>query len=249
MSLSYIICTNPRTGSWLLCHGLKATAVAGRPWEWFNISAEPRLRKKWGVKVEIGPGFPAYLDRVLQQERSRNGVFGAKIHYFEFEKLPHRLAGIERYKDHDAGEILTMLLPGAKFLWLKRLDRERQAISYWKGLLTKKWWKTDDAPSPPSNLVFDPSSTHHLEQTLTECDRGWEIFFRSHAIMPLTIWYEDLAANYAGTLQHVIDYLGIPAASNLTFGPPRLRKQADAETETWLQQYREYKARFLSPPT
>ena len=37
---TYIICTNPRSGSWLLSEGLASTSVAGNPREWFNAQEE-----------------------------------------------------------------------------------------------------------------------------------------------------------------------------------------------------------------
>jgi trehalose 2-sulfotransferase len=34
--VSYLVCATPRSGSTLLCEGLKATGVAGRPEEYFE---------------------------------------------------------------------------------------------------------------------------------------------------------------------------------------------------------------------
>ena len=39
MSTSYLVCATPRSGSTLLCQGLKATGVAGRPEEYFEAIA------------------------------------------------------------------------------------------------------------------------------------------------------------------------------------------------------------------
>ena len=36
MHVSYLVCATPRSGSTLLCEGLKATGVAGRPEEYFE---------------------------------------------------------------------------------------------------------------------------------------------------------------------------------------------------------------------
>ena len=42
---TYIICTNPRSGSWLLSEGLASTSVAGNPREWFNTLQEQQYRR------------------------------------------------------------------------------------------------------------------------------------------------------------------------------------------------------------
>jgi hypothetical protein len=43
---TYIICTNPRSGSWLLSEGLASTSLAGNPREWFNTLEEQQHRAR-----------------------------------------------------------------------------------------------------------------------------------------------------------------------------------------------------------
>ena len=224
-----------------MCKGLQSTQIVGRPQEWFNVHTEARIRERWSATLKTAD-FTAYFRHIFQTQRTRNGVFGAKIHYFEFEKLPHRTLGMGK----SPGQWLMELIPSAKFIWLKRKDQERQAISYWRGLRTGKWWKTNDALEMPPILAFDACAVHNLEGQLAQCDRGWMTCFRDFAIAPLVLNYEDLATNYADTLRHVIDWLGIPGGSNVTLMPPTLRKQADDQTEVWLQEYRAYKFRLHS---
>src|ERR1700677_4438098 len=45
----YLVCTNPRSGSWLLCDGLAATGLAGGPREGVNEVEQRRRRELWGL--------------------------------------------------------------------------------------------------------------------------------------------------------------------------------------------------------
>ncbi len=45
--MTFIICTNPRSGSWLLSDGLASSGLAGNPREWFNPIVEQKRRAEW----------------------------------------------------------------------------------------------------------------------------------------------------------------------------------------------------------
>ena len=49
-TVSYLVCATPRSGSTLLCEGLKATGVAGRPEEYFEAlrqTGRPRQPRQY----------------------------------------------------------------------------------------------------------------------------------------------------------------------------------------------------------
>lgn len=55
---TYIICTNPRSGSWLLSDGLSSTSVAGNPREWFNSGEEQQHRARWRMEHSTDLSYP-----------------------------------------------------------------------------------------------------------------------------------------------------------------------------------------------
>ena len=80
---SYIICTNPRSGSWLLSDGLSSTARAGHPREWFNVNQERTIRSDWDARNRGRMAFTHYVRHILERGTTGNGVFGLKLHYYQ----------------------------------------------------------------------------------------------------------------------------------------------------------------------
>src|SRR5215831_13215213 len=73
---SLLICTLPRSGSWLLADAIERTGIAGRPREFF----EPAV-------FEHAPGSPGAAEQVARAYRkgtTDNGVFAAKLHWRQF---------------------------------------------------------------------------------------------------------------------------------------------------------------------
>ncbi len=62
------------------------------------------------------------------------------------------------------------------------------------------------------------------------------------------LYYEDLEADYAGTVRRVLEWLAIPEATKVIVPPTRFRRQSDAETERWVAQYNDAKRAGLAPP-
>lgn len=67
---TYIICTNPRSGSWLLAEGLAGTSIAGNPREWFNVQQEQATRAQWRIDNATDLTFEGYLHKVNRWGRA-----------------------------------------------------------------------------------------------------------------------------------------------------------------------------------
>ena len=248
----YFICTNPRSGSWLLSEGLGSTGLAGNPREWFQDEEEKKFRGEWGITDEAAFGYDAYLQRVLEHGTTANGVFGAKVMYYQFVQLPAKLARLRRGSRTAAAVSLTDYFPGLEHIWLTRRDKaraghfllprdqDRQVVA---GRIRGR---AGAAGRPPD---FDPEAVERLEQELLQCDLGWQRYFNFNRITPLTLTYEELDADYYGVIGGVLGWLGAAAGANASVAAPRLRKQADAQTEEWLERYLRFKARRGAPVT
>jgi LPS sulfotransferase NodH len=75
-----------------------------------------------------------------------------------------------------------------------------------------------------------------LETSLREA--AIQEFFTEGGIVPLTIVYEDFIADYAGTVQRVLDFLAIHSPERVKIAPPRYEKLADEVSEAWVQRFR-----------
>jgi LPS sulfotransferase NodH len=83
---SYIICGTARSGSTLLCEVLANSGLGGRPAEYFGRSRVEWNAKQWGVSASM------YVDRVIQECTTPNGVFGTKVHWSALPDLLARTA-------------------------------------------------------------------------------------------------------------------------------------------------------------
>jgi LPS sulfotransferase NodH len=239
--LSYIICTNPRSGSWLLSEGLTSTSLAGNPREWFNHLQEQQYRARWRLQHTTDLSRHEYLRLARADSTGRNGVSGTKLMYYQFAELPATVAELDNMPGLTPAQALARLFPHARHIWLTRRDKRRQAISLFIASMTNTWWHIDaaarDRQQTGAEPAFDPAAIARLEQVLVENDAKWQAYFDDNRIDPLVIHYEDLAADYRGTIVAVLRWLGIPGAEAVQLPPTRLKRQSDARNEEWLARY------------
>jgi LPS sulfotransferase NodH len=252
---SYVICTNPRSGSWLLSDGLAYTLVAGNPREWFNVLEEQAQRLRWHLVEPAALSYSVYLDRVLKSATTINGVCGIKMHYYQLTDFARNMGSIEKYRGLPLKELFAAAFPNLGYIWLTRCDKARQAISYHRACQTNEWWILNDTAggSPPSSepgrAVFDPEAIAARERLLASNDRGWQRFFEESSIEPLIVTYEDLAADYISTIVNVLNWLRIPNVGAINIRPARFIRQSDPQTEEWLERYLKFKAARPHPST
>lgn len=246
--LSYLVCATPRSGSTLLCEGLKATGVAGRPEEYFEAIPETgRLRAPAdylagiddpAVHALLGdappPDPPPYsalagvdgqedhLARVRAWGTTPNGVFGAKVMW-----------------GHVADP--AALLPGARYVWVRRHDTVRQAVSLWRALQTQSWRDEGSENSAGAHAVYSFSALRHLADMLGEHDAAWGRFFAD--VPALQLSYEEIASDLLGALERTLAHLGIDRPRDWPPALPAMRRQADELSERWAEAY----ARDLTP--
>jgi LPS sulfotransferase NodH len=237
---SYIICTSPRSGSWLLADGLQSTNIAGRPREWFHKVAEEERSKRQGMPLPSETGYTSYMDYVIRAATTSNGVFGLKCHWYQLELLPAKLATIDGFQGVPMPIALPRLFPNLKFIWLTRKNKIRQAISLDKARQTGAWWHEDSFPKKldvSGEPAYDPIMIDQAERHLLANEIGWRDFFKACNAKPYLVVYEDLVEKYDETLRKVMRFLELPEADSVTVPPPRVKKQADDKTESWMEDY------------
>jgi LPS sulfotransferase NodH len=192
--------------------------------------------------------YAVYFDRVMKSATTINGVCGVKMHYYQLADFARNMGTIEKYRGLPLNDLLAAAFPNPHYVWLTRRDKARQAISYHRACQTNEWWLlnygTPASPpgSNPGEATFDLEAIAAQERLLEKNDLGWQRFFEECGIEPLVLAYEDLAADYTGTIVKVLNWLGIPAAGPVSVRPPRFIRQSDQQTEEWLVRYQEFKA-------
>jgi trehalose 2-sulfotransferase len=227
---TYLICTTPRSGSWLLSEGLASTSVAGNPREWFHAAQEQEERAHWRIEHSADLTFATYLEHARTRATSRNGICGIKLHYYQFAELQQKLAELPRLRQLTGPGRISAVFPNVRHLWLTRRDKARQAISYYLAVTTDTWWLIDRAEAKATANTshepeFDPHEIRRLESLLLDGDARWEAYFKA-AIEPLVVYYEDLLADYRCQVVRVLQWLGLRDAERIHLLSPRLQRQS-----------------------
>jgi len=230
----YLICATQRSGSGLLCRALAATGLAGIPTEYFDAGNRATLSARWGC----GPSLPAYA-RALMARRASRGVFGAKLHWEQFQQVRAELLG---EAPGDPGfeidsDVIEALFPGVIHVHILRLDIDRQALSLWiaaqRGLFSLPRDR-EAAALPPVRYSF--AGIERCRRSIVLGELHWDRFFRSNGIVPIEIVYEDLVGDHAGTLASLVGQL-VPGA-DVPQTAPESRRLSDARSEAMLHRFR-----------
>lgn len=240
---SYLVCAVPRSGSYLLCEGLRNTGIAGNPTEYFSSKFRDYWAPRWGTST-----FDAYLERVARVGMTPNGVFGAKAHAGQFDYFARQASGRIPVPHVDRPALLDRWLPDMHYIRLRRRDRLRQAVSYVKAIQSNVWWDAERPPAPydaprPEAVRFDYLLIEHSMVRLAEEDDRWTRYFGSNRITPLTVDYEDLCADLDGVVRSVFDALHLELPDGYGAPPATFRRQADIETEQWVARFVELRGR------
>jgi LPS sulfotransferase NodH len=238
---SYLICTTPRCGSWLLSEALQATEIAGRPREYFA----PELHNDW-LKKWHSPGissFPEFIAMAVKHGTTSNGVFGCKVHWYQFQSLLNELRATDHNANLSDAGLIQKTFPNVRYIWLFRRDKVRQAVSYYRASRTGQWWNIASSgnghpPQQPQTVPFDFSHISKLRETLLQHESNWRNFFSSAEIQPQKIAYEELAQAYDATTVRVLESLNIDLPPDFAVSGPRLKRQADSVSEDWSKRYR-----------
>jgi trehalose 2-sulfotransferase len=238
---SYLICSTPRTGSFLLAEALESTGLAGQPKEYFD----PVFERSWCDQLGITTASD-YVPRVMAAGTSANRVFGAKLHWHQLEHLTAKLPsgappgtpGVDRLR---AG------FPDLRYVFLTRRDKVRQAVSYYKAIRTGVWFvirdDSDRKPASPANVPpFDFDAIDRWVTQLTQFDSSWRRYFQALGVQPFEVVYEDFVGAYDSTVFAILRALDLAVPAGLKIPAPRLVKQADEISEEWVERYHEQKA-------
>lgn len=240
--VSYLVCATPRSGSTLLCEGLKATGVAGRPEEYFEAvpaTGRPRAPADYLAGLDdleahalLGsapppdpPPYSSLLDvdrhedhlaRVRAWGTTPNGVFGAKVMWGHLSDP-------------------AALFPDARYVWVRRRDTVRQAISLWRALQTQSWRDEGGPDAGRRSAEYCFSALRHMAEMLGEHDDAWARYLDGRPVLELT--YEEIAADLPLALERTLAHLGIRRPRAWPPALPAMRRQSDQLSDRWAEAY------------
>jgi len=230
---SLLIASAPRTGSQLLSETLYATGLVGDPREFL----QPRRFE--AVRTATGIGYPAFRDRALTLATGDHGVRSVttKINALRW------ILAMERASDPTASQaddvaVLDRLFPAPTWVFLRREDTARQAISWYRALASETWLRrTGDEASP--GPVAEPvwSRLAWLEERARSHTERWRAWFARCRITPIEITYEALVSDLPGVVRQILGAVGLAVPAPVETTEPGLERMADEQSEEWLERY------------
>jgi LPS sulfotransferase NodH len=214
----YAICTQPRSGSNLLCQYLASTGCLGYPLEYFNGSG----RRALGM-----PDFPddpqQQIDFILRRGATGNGIYALKLFAHQLDVVAASLRWTE-------------MLPSLKLVYHERRDLLGQAISWARAMQTGQYRSTQPMQGA---AAYDGRSILDRLLTIVRDRARWEAFFARVGISPLRTVYEDVVADPCTQVRRVAELVEV--ADPVAIDPTRvdLAMQRDALSEAWRRRFHE----------
>jgi LPS sulfotransferase NodH len=188
------------------------------------------------------PDFERLAEGALHKGTTENGVLGTKIMWAYFRDFV-RLARRTTAPDLRPCEVPASVLPNLRrFVWMRRRDTTRQAVSLWKALQTQQWRRDSDEDAGGQGLRFSFAAVDHLKLRIDEHNAAWQDFFEGCGVEPMEVVYEELVEDYPGTVSWLLDGIGISTPQNFFVAEPKMRRQADELSEEWVRLYDEIAA-------
>jgi LPS sulfotransferase NodH len=201
-----IICSTPRSGSYLLCRQM-INAALGLPTEYFRPQTTAALGARWGVPAGDDGG---YVDALESRRTTGNGLFAAKVQWQHQE-----LHACVRERWLERADLLVFLY---------RSDLVAQAVS-WQVSLATGLWSFDATPGPRMEGVTLERSdlTLGLARELRRQNLAWEGLLASLGRRVLKVPYETFVENQGALVSRLAADLAIPAGA-WTLPPPEPRE-------------------------
>lgn len=234
--LAYWLCGTPRTGSNILRHALKRVGC-GHPAEGYHLYANQT--HGWGYDDS---DFTRYTRQMIaHQTDPESGIFGLKIFWEQFSYYLSRCdhPQISAGETLSAEEKIAIFFPDVHFLFIRRRNKVRQAISLVKAKQNSKYYspsKSGAAPKASGTLRYNARMIGYHLALLTAQDLLWENFFSRAGLSPKIVWYEDIAKNHKRQVKLILDYFGL---ERRPVPKPPFTKQSDELSEAWYLRYLE----------
>ena len=219
VKFTYLILSQPRTGSTMVSSALEATGMGGVPVEYFN----PEHLKALPRPLTISSLNNYYRD-VVSRRTTSNGVFGMKLHHDQFSPLfvndgNISPAGVKFLKSFD------------RIILTSRRDKVAQAISQLVALRTRHWNSWDKADQGKQNYAFNRNDVPEILAHLHDAFSGetfWEQVCSQLDLRPLKVIYEDMCRDPQTELAKVLVHLGLPAGN---VSPQTVKLSRDSNRE------------------
>ncbi|WP_407662523.1 Stf0 family sulfotransferase [Mycolicibacterium palauense] len=212
-----IICSTPRSGSYLLARQLIRAGI-GVPHEYVNqINSDV-------IAARVSNGAPAprpmdltdYVSWVEKHRTTPNGVFAVKLHWLHLEQNPKLVQ-------------LWLTQPDAVCILLYRRRLLSQAVSFQTSQRTGIWDISGNVSTRPRRLpgLSNQRETDQVAHKLVMWNGLWRILFEANGIDAIDLAYEDVVADQAGAVARIARAMNVPCVP----APPEPRSRTPQQTD------------------
>jgi trehalose 2-sulfotransferase len=225
--MSYLICSSPRTGSNLLCTALWKTQMAGRPFEYLQPAAIAAYGRRIGAPRFATP--LEYLRLLYAQRTTPNGVFGLKLHFWEFNAYFQNTS--DKHK---------LLRSFDHIIVLGRRNKLAQAISRTRALATGAWFALNNVEAAEIRrrpVRYDAAA---IAKSLAVCvadDAGWRSTIEGFALEHHRVHYEELVEDFSSQISNVLTYLNLAEAIDKVVKDIPASKLGDGVSIAWERRF------------
>lgn len=259
---TYLVCSTHRTGTSLLCQLLTDTNLCGFPEEYFSPRWAPRFAeelatgkqaRKDGASDPDGPpdgslfeqlDLGEYLHGLFGAKATVNGLWGSKLHWPHVRRLHDAFKPRRKFLrgGRSTHRLLEEVFAQPHYIWIRRRDKVKQAISFWRSMQTQIYNTAGDPSVESVPPKFDYAQIHDIVQRFEKHDREWQRLFRAGGVQPLVVEFETFVKSMQRTVLEVLEFLGIETPANFAAPVPRLQKISDQLNEDWYRRYRQIQA-------
>jgi len=235
-----LICSHPRSGSTLIGETVYAAGGLGCPLEYLHCGFRPHLAARWQA-----PDLTSHVEAMHRFRTDTSGVLSIKLFWrdleetlveagmFDESELGQAAGAPEPARLHRVFDFVRTILPHPTFVYLTRRDRARQAVSAHIAKQTSVFRALLPADRDLRPVTYDYDGILRQLAVIDYSNARWGAFFAACGIEPYRVAYEDLVSDYETTAGALLAHLGNPVRP----GPPRLQRQASAQSETFLLRF------------
>lgn len=168
----------------------------------------------------------------LTRRTSPNGVFGLKGFPVQFEALHEGNPAL-------LADVMRMLLPsteGGRVVLLHRRDRTAHAISYARAILSGIW-RAEQERGGRVEPEYSRIAVERAGKLIESQEQAWNAMLADIRIVPLELWYEDVLAEPAETLEAVAGYLGVEIDPAAAVKVPPIERQSQNGARAWARHH------------
>jgi LPS sulfotransferase NodH len=223
---NYIVACSQRCGSTLLCDLLGRTGRLGVPAEYLNFEwLGAQMAQRFGLPpTQTGLPLQKYLRELYRCRTSPEGFFGLKLQWFQY-------APVAASKD------VARLLRSSRIIWLTRRDLMAEAVSGSIAMTAGQWHHRPHKPRPETKVKYDVRHVDRALRWILWENFMWERFFRTNALAPLAVSYEDLLADTDGVCRRICLHIGLEDPPHFDLRDAATVPSPPGQSARWRKKY------------